>query len=98
MSRAGPGEAPLARTACRASARNADRLGLEVLLEALYAVLASEAALLVAAERRVGGEPLPAVHRQSTGTDAPCDRHRALERRAVDGARQPVARVVGDAH
>src|SRR5204863_8721544 len=42
--------------------RQADGLRLQVLLEALDSVLSAEAALLVAPERRVGAEPLPAVH------------------------------------
>ena len=52
----------------------ADGLGLEVLLEAGDAVLAALAALLVAAERRVGAEPLAAVDRDRAGADAAGDR------------------------
>src|SRR3981081_1818451 len=45
----------------------ADGLRLEVLLEALHAVLPAEPALAVSAERRVGAEPLAAVDRDRSG-------------------------------
>src|SRR5262249_14644885 len=76
----------------------ADYLGLEVLLEALLAVLAADAALAVAAEGRVDVEPHAAVHRHRPGADAARDAERALLRRAVHGAGEAVDRVVRDAH
>jgi hypothetical protein len=49
--------------------RQTDRLELEVLLEPGDAVLAADAALLVPAKRRIGAEPLTAVHRDRPGSD-----------------------------
>src|SRR5712691_7414250 len=78
--------------------RETERLRLEVLLESLDAVLAPGAALPVTTERRVGPEPQPAVHRHRAGADPARDSLGALERRARDRPRQPVHRVVRDAH
>src|SRR5262245_50638227 len=90
------GAAP-ARAALAARGQR-DHLGLEVLLEALLAVLTPEPALAVAAEGRVDVEPHAAVHRQRAGADAARDRERALLGGAVHGAREAVDRVVRDAH
>ena len=66
----------------RGSGGEADGLGLEVLLETGDAVLAALAALLVAAEGRVGAEPLAAVDRDRAGADPAGDAERAVERAA----------------
>ena len=75
-----------------------DGLGLEVLLEALDAVLSPHAALAVPAEGDVGSVPEPPVHHEGAGPHAPGDVHGTLLRRARDGARQSVDGVVGNAH
>src|SRR6266540_3328590 len=77
--------------------RETQRLRLEVLLESFDAVLASVAALPVAAERRVGTEPHAAVHRHRAGADAASDGLGTVDRRAGHRSRQTVHGVVGDA-
>src|SRR5437763_14249647 len=93
----GPGRAPIASSS-RSSAGEADGLGLEELLEALHAVLAADTTLLVAAEGRLDAEPLAAVDPDRSGAQLAGDGDRTVERRAHDGSRQAVHRVVGDAH
>ncbi len=72
-------------------------LRLEVLLEPCDAHLATDARLLVAAERAVGAEVVAAVDREGAGPDAAGHRERAVLA-AEHRARQAVDRVVGDPH
>src|SRR5271163_5012354 len=81
----------------RLGRRPRQRLDLKVLLEPGDAVLAADAAVLVAAEgqvRPVGGATVDA---QATGADAPGHGQRLLDRSREHAARQPVLGVVGDA-
>src|SRR5690242_2081350 len=73
-----------------------DQLRLEVLLEPGDTHLATDARLLVAAERRVRAEPDTAVDREGPGADPVRDRPSPLQRAAVDRAGEPVGRLVGD--
>ena len=76
----------------------ADGLGLQVLLKALDAALAADAAALVAAERRVGAVEHAAVDAERAGPDAPGDRHAAFGRPRHHRAGQAEGAVVGDPH
>src|SRR3546814_16994154 len=57
---------------------NGDGLGLQVFLETLHPHFAADAALLVAAERRIGREEVGAVDVQRAAADAPRDAQRAI--------------------
>src|ERR1700728_1053884 len=78
--------------------RPGDGLGLEVLLESLDSVLATDAARLVAAIRGVGPVPDAAVDADGTGPDPTGDGGGPLCRGGEDAPREPVAAVVGDPH
>src|SRR3989442_8332331 len=75
-----------------------NRLGLQILLEPGDAVLAADAAVLVAAERHVGAEGHPAVDGDEAGPYAAGDGERALDRSRRDHAGEPVLALVGDAN
>src|SRR5262245_7632403 len=79
------------------SSGRSDQLRLEILLVAHASVLAPEAALAVAAEGRVDAEVLAAVHGDRSGAEPAREPQRAGLVRSGDRAREPVARVVGDA-
>src|SRR6478672_193211 len=74
-----------------------DGLGLQILLEALDSALPPHAAVLVAAERRIGTVEHPAVDAEGPGADAAGDVHSALHRPRDDRARQSERAVIGDA-
>ena len=73
-----------------------DHPGVEILLEAVPAVLPAEAGLLHAAEGRVDTPPRGAVQVHGAGADPPPDPQGPFGRRAPHRAGQPVDRVVGD--
>ena len=74
------------------------RLDLEVLVEARHAVLAADAAVLVAAEGQVGAVRGAAVDAEATGADALGHGERVLDRAGEHATGQAVLAVVGDAH
>src|SRR3546814_9756469 len=77
---------------------NGDGLGLQVFLETLHPHFAADAALLVAAERRIGREEVGAVDVQRAAADAPRDAQRAIGIGRENRAGQAVFRIVGDPH
>src|SRR5215470_12861341 len=78
------------------SAADADRLGLQVGVEALDPVLAADPGALVAAERGVGAVPDAAVDGHRPGPDLPRDRHGAVLAGRRHPAGEPVPAIVGD--
>src|SRR5204862_8237120 len=75
----------------------AERLHLDVLLEAGDAVLATDAAVLVATERHVGPVRRATVDAHHAGADAVGDLHPSLDRPRHDAAGEAVDAVVRDA-
>ncbi len=78
--------------------RIGDGLDLGVLVEAGGAVLAADAAGLVAAERRVGAVAGGAVDAEESGAQASGDGQPVFDRAGHHVARQPVRAVVRDPH
>src|SRR5437764_1608349 len=78
--------------------RPGDRLRLQILLEPSDAVLAADAAVLVAPERHVRAHGHTAVDGDEAGPDAAGDGEGALERPRRDHAGEPVLALVGDAN
>src|SRR3954462_5023755 len=78
--------------------RLGERLQLEVLLEPGDAHLPADAGLLVPAERNVGAVVQAAVDRHRARPDAPSNGVYSVTIAPAHRARQPIDRVVGDAH
>src|SRR6187549_3524406 len=91
--------APTKATRTGLLGRDVDAVGLDlgVLLEALDAVLATDAARLVAAERGVGAVGDAAVDADGAGAELTTDRERTLLVAGGDVAAETVLVVVGEA-
>src|SRR5262245_33960467 len=79
----------------RSALPDVDMLELVVLGEAPLSEFATDAALLVTAEREPQVDHVVVVHPHGTGLDATSQRHRAFRILRPHGAAEPVDRVVG---
>src|ERR1700704_5388756 len=93
-----PAPTNVTRTVLLDGKAGGDGLDLGVLLEALDAVLATDAAGLVAAERRIGAVGHATVDADGAGAQSSSDRGRPLDRSGRDVATEAVLVVVGDPH